>query len=261
MTVEAAVETWNTEESAHHVLAGNRSFLLGPPDAASAVLLLHGAGGCPADLRELGGCLADDGFRVLCPLLPGHGRDDLTLARSRFPEYLDRARRAFDSLSAGGRSVYIVAQSLGAVLAIRLITERTVPGFVSLAPALFPFVMRRMGLFAAGLIVKTQLAVTTLQWQLALLKEISETRKQLGEVHCPLLVFVSDDDTSVSPRGARRLHDEAASAHKALHELSGQGHVLSVAPDRHRLVFDPLRAFLREISSPGSRGPGSGSRT
>ncbi|NNE44261.1 MAG: alpha/beta fold hydrolase, partial [Gemmatimonadetes bacterium] len=217
------------------------------------VLLLHGAGGGPADMRELGAGLAEDGHDVLCPLLPGHGLDELTLATSRFSEYLDRARRAFDTLSAGGRPVFLVAQSMGAVLAVRLITERPadprpVAGFAALAPAFFPFVARRMGLFAAGLVVKTQLAVATFQWQVDLLREISATRKEIGRVQCPLLVFISDDDASVSPRGARLLHDEAGSAHKGIHELTGQGHVLSVAPDRERLIFEPTRRFLQ---SPG----------
>ena len=76
---------------------------LGKADAACAALVLHGAGGVPGELRELGEALAQDGYRVLCPLLPGHGRDEMTLAESRFAlKAVERLARALQVLRESG---------------------------------------------------------------------------------------------------------------------------------------------------------------
>jgi carboxylesterase len=240
---------WNREEERAGIGVLQRSFGFGNPDAAHSVLLLHGAGGSPADYLDLGNALADAGFRGLCPLLPGHGADPLTLAGSRFPELLDRGLEAFDSLASAPAPVFIVAQSLGAVLAARIANVRKIPGLVALAPALRPFVARRAGLLAAGLIVQPRLAWKTLQWQLHLLREIRATRGELPGVTCPVLVMVSQDDPTVSPRGAREFHDGVSSTDRSLREFPDQGHVLSASPDRRRRVFPPILEFLLRLSS------------
>lgn len=251
--VTADLERWNREEEQAGIGVMQRSFGFGASHAAPSVLLLHGAGGSPTDFLDLGIVLAAAGFRGLCPLLPGHGTDPLALAGSRFPELLERGLEAFDSLAAAPAPVFVVAQSLGAVLAVRIADARRMAALVALAPALRPFVARRVGLLAAGLIVQPRLAWRTLQWQLDLLREIRATRDRLPGVTCPVLVMVSRDDPTVSPRGAQEFHDRVSSVDRSLLEFPDQGHVLSAAPDRRQRVFPPILEFLERLSSRETR--------
>jgi len=42
-------------------------------NSKKAVLLLHGLGGCPYELRTLGEFLNKNGYSVVAPIYPGHG--------------------------------------------------------------------------------------------------------------------------------------------------------------------------------------------
>ncbi len=249
---------WNREEEALGVPAPHRSFARPGPAHAPCVLLLHGGGGSPADFPGLAHDLAGLGVRVLCPLLPAHGLGERALGDLRFDTMLARAHEAQRLLAAEGGPVILVAQSLGAIVGIRLVAESDVAGFVALAPAVRPFVLRRLGRLAVQLFTDPELVRLTWTWQMRARKDIRRAIGRLGRVRCPLLVLHSRDDDSVHPRGAREFVDAAGSAEKRLEMLDGQGHVLSMAPDRHRVVFPPIRDFVESItgaSAPRTRSP------
>jgi carboxylesterase len=253
--IAEAVAQWNDAEHADGVSAEHRSFFLPSGGDARRALLVHGAGGSPADYRRLGAFLRDRGWTVLCPLLPGHGRDPVVLGRVRFRDLLDTVLQAHDLLRGDGPPVAVVAQSLGAVLAVHLAVRHPVRALVALAPALRPFVWRRIGLLVVGLVVSPRLAVATWRWQTELLRGIRQTRALLGGVRCPLLVLHSRDDGSVSPRGGRELHRGAGSTVKRHVVLDGQGHVLSIAPDKEERVWEPAAEFLEAApAEPAAEG-------
>ncbi|HMB71303.1 MAG TPA: alpha/beta fold hydrolase, partial [bacterium] len=242
-----AVAQWNAAERAAGVSAEHHSFFRpaspGAPASQAApagrgerrALLVHGAGGSPADFHKLAAFLTERGWTVLCPLLPGHGRDPVALGDVRFRDLVGTVLQAHDLLREDGPAVAVVAQSLGAVLAVHLAVRHPVRALVALAPALRPFVLRRLWLLAVGLLVKPRLAAATWKWQTELLRGIRETRSLLADVRCPLLVLHSRDDASVSPRGGAELHAGVGSPVKRYVELDGQGHVLSIAPDKEKL--------------------------
>lgn len=247
--IDEVVEAWNRAERAAGVGPEYHSFALDASDAAPRVLLVHGAGGSPADFRELGTFLRSRGWTVLCPLLPGHGRDPVALGDVRFRELVDAVLEAYDVLRDGDEAPAVVAQSLGAVLATQLAARRPVRCLAALAPAFRPFVLRRIWLLGLLFVIRPRLAAATWRWQWRLLRGIRETRGLLGDVRCPLLVLHSRDDDSVSSRGAREMHDDAGSRDKRLVELEGQGHVLSLAPDRRERVFAPTLELMRAATA------------
>lgn len=263
--ISQVVRQWNAAEDTAGVGAEHRSFFRpapggeGAPSGQSApsgegvgarrALLVHGAGGSPADFHRLGAFLQSNGWTVLCPLLPGHGRRPEDLGGVRFRRLIDAVIASHGLLRGDGVPVAVVAQSLGAVLAVHLAVRHRLLALVALAPALRPFVWRRIWVLAVGFPVRPRLAAATLRWQRELLRGIGETRGILESVRCPLLVLHSRDDASVSPQGGAELHRAAASAVKGHVVLDGQGHVLTCAPEKETLVFGPSLAFLEAATA------------
>lgn len=93
-------------------------------EAPLAVLCFHGLTGTPYEVRPITDALADRGFAVRAPLLPGH--DSLeALERSTWREWYDFAEAAFDALYDGGRRrVLVIGFSMGSLLALRLASLR-----------------------------------------------------------------------------------------------------------------------------------------
>lgn len=242
-STQARLEAWGREERGLGVPQEHRSFYRPADPGRPSVLLLHGAGGSPADFVTLAHELARAGFASLCPLLPEHGRGDSALAAVRFDALATHALEAFDLLEEDGRKVAVVGQSVGGVLAIYVALERPVARLAALAPALRPFVLRRLFALPVLALSSPERAAARWRWQRDIQRGIRAMSRRLGEVRCPLLVLHSRDDDSVSLRGSRDLVERAGSSEKRLVVLEGQGHVLSVAPDLPRVV-GPLKEFL-----------------
>jgi carboxylesterase len=251
--VRDRLHAWHRDEDADGVPVAHRSFRRSADACRGHVLLLHGAGGSPADFHALASDLQRSGLSSLCPLLPAHGRGDAAVTRAGFEELAVRALEAFDALAASGGRPAVVGQSLGAVLAIRVATQRAPARFAALAPALRPFVLRRLLALLPAFAIRPRRAAATLRWQAELRRGILASAARIPEVRCPLLVLHSRDDPSVSVRGARELTGRASSAERRLIVLERQGHVLSIAPDREA-VFGPLREFLGRATGEGRSG-------
>jgi carboxylesterase len=100
------------------------------------VLLLHGFTGSPWEVRPLGEALADRGFHVMAPLLPGHGATPEAMLAITWRDWVRAAEAAFDALAAHGRPVAVAGLSMGGLLALLLAARRPeqTPGLVLLAP-------------------------------------------------------------------------------------------------------------------------------
>lgn len=84
------------------------------------VLLLHGLTGTPHSLRRVAYCLADAGFSVELPLLPGHGTTVEDLAGTGFGDWAEAAEQALVELSARCDRVVVGGLSMGGTLACHL---------------------------------------------------------------------------------------------------------------------------------------------
>jgi alpha-beta hydrolase superfamily lysophospholipase len=98
----------------------NRSFELGPQDAAGGVLLLHGMSDGPYSLRALGQSLAERGYRVLGLRMPGHGTIPSGLRTVTWEDMAAATRLGVRHLaeSLGDKPIHLMGYSTGAALAL-----------------------------------------------------------------------------------------------------------------------------------------------
>jgi carboxylesterase len=101
------------------------------------VLLCHGFTGTPQSMVPWGAALAEAGFTVTCPLLPGHGRTWPEMNRTTWPDWYREVDHAFDSLVERCRTVFVFGLSMGGTLALRLAQRHgsAVAGLVLVNPS------------------------------------------------------------------------------------------------------------------------------
>ncbi len=100
------------------------------------VLLVHGFSGSPASMKPWARHLAELGYAVEVPLLPGHGTRWQDLNQVAWTDWYDEAARSFDRLRAACDAVVVCGLSMGGSVALRLAEERgdEVSGIVLVNP-------------------------------------------------------------------------------------------------------------------------------
>src|SRR5271168_4265072 len=83
-------------------------------------LVLHGFTGNPQSMRGLALALADAGFTVEMPLLPGHGTVIEDMLDTRWPDWSAAAEAAYTELAARSDGVVVVGLSMGGTLSVWL---------------------------------------------------------------------------------------------------------------------------------------------
>lgn len=91
---------------------------------AIGVLLVHGFTGSPASMKPWGQALADHGYAVEVPLLPGHGTRWQDLNRVSWTDWCTEAEAAFDRLREDCEAVVVGGLSMGGSVALRLAETR-----------------------------------------------------------------------------------------------------------------------------------------
>lgn len=102
-----------------------------------AVLLSHGFTGSPASIRPWGEALAEQGYGVAVPLLPGHGTTWRECNTTTWQDWYAALGRCFDELAREHDAVVVGGLSMGGALALRLAADRPedVAGVVLVNPA------------------------------------------------------------------------------------------------------------------------------
>ena len=189
--------------------------------AEIGVLLCHGFTGSPQSMAPWGDRLADAGFTVTCPLLPGHGRTWQEMNRTGWPDWYREVDQAFEDLRTRCRSVFVMGLSMGGTLSLRLAERHgaEVAGLVLVNPSILT--LRKDAAFLPVLskvlpsmpgisndIKKpdaTELAYRRLPLRAAasLSKLWQVVRGDLERVEQPLLLLRSSVDHVVEPENAR----------------------------------------------------------
>ncbi len=106
---------------------------------ARGALVLHGFTGNPGSMRGLAEALAEAGYDVEMPLLPGHGTKIEDMLPTTWADWTRGADEAFERLAARTRAVVVAGLSMGGALTLWLGGQHPeIAGLICVNPAAQP---------------------------------------------------------------------------------------------------------------------------
>jgi carboxylesterase len=184
---------------------------------ARGALVLHGFTGNPQSMRGLAVALADAGFTVEMPLLPGHGTDVADMAPTRWEDWSGAAEAAYVDLASRCDGVVVCGLSMGGSLSVWLAEHHpeiagiaVVNPLVSAPDDLAPIVqemidggMEMMPGVGSDIAlegsVESAYAEVPLRAAQSLFAAAAEIEAGLSSVTCPVLLLSSPQDHVVPP--------------------------------------------------------------
>ncbi len=219
----------------------NLPFQLTPKDATGqAVLLVHGFGSTPRELRELAELLYQRNICVLAVRLPGHGTSPEDLATRRAEEWQAATERGYRILQQQGYRISAAGLSTGCLLLLQLAARYPLERLVLLSPYLrlkHPL-SRWAGLlshfypYQSRDIAPCEEIYYYCKRPLKGVAQLNRLRKKvaplLPQLTTPTLVLASTGDRTVYPGTARKIYEQLASKEKLFHSYGPQvPHVLT----------------------------------
>ncbi len=255
------------------------------PGNSPACLLIHGFTGDTREMRVLAESISQQlGFYVYVPLLPGHGGPPQLMHGLSIDDFMDSAREALAKVRAQHSRVVVCAYSMGAAIAMPLIAEHPVGGFVAISPMLairhpllplaplarfvvpwiYPLKMASidlLGLRDELLTYDSSLDLSdpeTLKWlrneirfPVAITDELRKmqvrARRATPQITSPTLIVQGSADLTLNPVGARRLYENVGAADKQIKLLPGIDHDLVKASNpANQEMIDTVIEWLRQ---------------
>lgn len=252
-----------------------------PGDGAKVgVLLCHGFSGSPASMRPWAQHLADAGFSVTVPRLPGHGTRWQDMNLTRWTDWYAEVERALLRLAEHCERVAVAGMSMGGSLAIRL-TEQYAGagprsfgnrfiGTILVNPALaterkdaplLPIAQRFIPAFPgiANDIAKPgvdEVAYSKLPLKAAYsLQQLWKiARADLATITTPVLLFQSRTDHVVEAVSSKILLEGIRSTDITHRILARSYHVATLDYDAE-FIYDDSTRWLRERAAAAERAP------
>lgn len=236
---------------------------------ARGALVLHGFTGNPQSMRGLALALADAGFTVEMPLLPGHGTDISDMVPTRWPQWCEAADDAFTALAARCDSVAVVGLSMGGSLAVWLAEHHPEVAALSLVnPLATPPDTATTGFIeamieagdevAAGIgsdiamegAVESAYPELPLRAALSLFEGVEEVEARLGSVICPVLLFTSKQDHVVDPKSSDVLVERVKGPVEQV-VLERSYHVATLDYDKDEIEARTVEFLSGVLAAPG----------
>lgn len=124
-----------------HIMRDADSFYIKPKpevDKKVGVFLFHGWTSSPYELKKLGEFLAEKGYAVFAPLLPGHGTNPDDLNSVGWKDWANCAEKSYQELKLDYEDIFVGGFSMGGNLAIRLAADHPeIKGLITMGTPLF----------------------------------------------------------------------------------------------------------------------------
>ncbi len=260
------------------------------PGGEHAVLALHGLLGNPLEMLFVGKRLQRAGYTVHIPLIPGYGYasgQDTSYSTTRCEHWFEEVQRRFDLLKRDHASVSVVGLCIGAVLALRLASERpdevaalsvlattlaydgwSIPFYRFLLPLAyytpvrylysykerFPFGIKNPKLqkwIAREMAVNTSSAAGASRLSAEGIFQadrlIGQVKKSLGKVRCPTLIIHAEEDDVATPKSADLVERSIASAITKKIILHDSYHIITLDNEKERVASETIAFFDQSV--------------
>ena len=230
------------------------------------VLLLHGFSGSPASMKPWAHALAERGYAVEVPLLPGHGTRWQDLNKVAWTDWYAEAEGALDRLRASTEAVVVGALSMGGSVALRLAEERgsDVAGLVLVNPFVSSTRTELKALPVLKRVVPSLKGVVNdikkpgqdevgyprlpLRGLAAVLEMWQSVVPDLPKVTQPLLYFRSSVDHVIDPSSSPTVLGAVSSRDVEERILSDSFHVATLDNDAAR-IFEESAEFVARVTA------------
>jgi carboxylesterase len=241
----------------------------GIPDAKGrrvGVLLSHGFTGSPTSMVPWGQYLAEQGYAVSVPLLPGHGTTWQEMNTTTFDDWYSSLEQDFEKLRARTDVVVVGGLSMGGCLAISLAAHhpKDVAGLVLVNPAVASTNKQLLAVPALKYLVKGMPAIgndikkpgvsehaypkTPLNALHSMIRAWKQVRDDLPRVTAPVLLFRSAEDHVVDPSSARIILYNVSSRDATERVLANSYHVATLDNDAPQ-IFEESAEFIRRVTA------------
>jgi carboxylesterase len=253
-------------DDVHPVLSGCEpwSSAGGGPNGA---LVLHGFTGTPISMRPLADALAEAGFAVEMPRLPGHGTSLEDMVETGWDDWLTEAERALEVVQARtpGGKVVIVGLSMGGALTAALAEGHPeLAGIVLInAPVAVPAEMAVAieEMLAGGMEIMDSIGGdiadpdademsydgTPLRALLTMIMAGEQVRERLPEIQVPALIITSRQDHVVNPEDSDVLADKISGPVERIW-LEKSYHVATIDYDKAEVASATV-AFAEKVTA------------
>lgn len=235
-------------------------------DSPIGVLLLHGFTGSPKSMKPWGQRLADEGWRVRVPRLPGHGTSWQDMNITTWQDWYSEADRNLRELRDACEHIFVMGLSMGGSLTLRLAERHgsAITGVVLVNPAvhterpdrfLLPVIKHVLGSFPGisndiakpgvdeGAYPKIPLkAAASMQHMWKVIKS------DIEHVTQPLLLFRSAVDHVVEASNGAWIMQHVRSADRTEVVLERSYHVATLDYDA-QVIEDGSIDFVRRLTS------------
>ncbi|MGJ0485576.1 MAG: alpha/beta fold hydrolase [Methylomicrobium sp.] len=225
-------------------------FLLQPKEPnGCGVLLIHGLFASPAELREYGHYLADQGYTVMGIRLKGHGTSPYALRDVSFEQWFESVQKGFNILKVYCSTLFVIGFATGGALALKLAAENhpEIIGQVVVSVSITfvnPAFMLAPLLYNANALVRwvssfegvkpffehtpehpdINYCNTPVRAWYELRRLIHQLEPLLPSIETPTLVMYADQDPVVSPQSAEIVFNKLGAVHKALRPIKSNRH-------------------------------------
>ena len=227
------------------------------------VLVSHGFSGSPRSVKPWGRYLADAGYTVSVPRLPGHGTSWQEMNKTRWQDWYGEIQREYRRLSDKCSTVFVMGLTMGGSLALKLAEDQPdVAGVAIVNPAvhserpdrfLLPYIrhvvpafpgitndINKPGMDEGGY---TKLP---LQAAYSLTELWADVKGNIAKVNQPLLVMRSTEDHVVEASNSQWILDNVASDDLTFIELRNSFHVATLDYDAD-VIFSESVAFMERV--------------
>jgi carboxylesterase len=228
-------------------------------------LLIHGFTGAPKEMRWMGEYFRNLGYTVLGVRLAGHATRVEDMMRMHWQDWLASVEDGYCLLQGCVDQVFVIGLSMGGILSLLFTSQHPVSGvvamstpyalpddprlpFIKILSSLMPKVKKGPPDWHNPEAAKDHVEYPYFPTRgiIQLRELLSEMRSVLPEVHVPVLLIHSRQDTGVVPHNAEQILAALGSQDKQLFWVENSGHVITREPDR-QLVFSKVNEFILRV--------------